>query len=77
MKYADVKAKKSNYVVFSPTVSNGQNFYVVSLPVSPFSNLTSRHLKNCEANLAYLRSLTDISKPYEHMSFPIDTQRET
>jgi hypothetical protein len=37
MKYADVKAKKSNYVVFSPIVSNGQNFHVISLTqASPF-----------------------------------------
>jgi hypothetical protein len=31
MKYADVKTKKSNYVVFSPTVSNGQSFHIISL----------------------------------------------
>ena len=43
MKYADVKAQKKNYLVFSLTVSIGQNFHVTLLPGLSFSNLPAQH----------------------------------
>lgn len=58
MKYADVKAQKKNYLVFSQTVPTGQNFYVALLPDLSFSNFRARH--------PYIKMARPLSLPSSH-----------
>ena len=61
MKYVDVKAQKENYLVFFPTVPNGQNFHVVLLLDLSFLPCLLAPTLIHKTNLASLQSFLGIS----------------